>query len=79
MAWTDTLVDPTLKSNALAAIADNSVSYTEMLTLVSAAATGGVSSIEFQDLRTISPGAGSETSQCGASNSAGSRSPCSAR
>ncbi|MBU3738500.1 MAG: hypothetical protein FGM55_06045, partial [Rhodoferax sp.] len=53
MAWFDSLINPALKSGVVAALADGSVSYGEMLGLLNGAAVGGVDAAEWSDLQAI--------------------------
>ena len=53
MAWYDSLLNASLKSAASAAVNDGSVSFSEMLNLLSLAASGGVSASELSDLRSV--------------------------
>jgi Ca2+-binding RTX toxin-like protein len=53
MAWYDTLSDSQIKTLATQAVADNSVTYSEMLALLNAVAAGGVTSTEFADLKIV--------------------------
>jgi Ca2+-binding RTX toxin-like protein len=51
--WTDGLLDGGIKTLATSAIADNSYTYTEILSLLNAAAASGITANEFADLKTV--------------------------
>lgn len=53
MSWTSTLGDSEIRNRVDQAIADNSVSYQEMLGLFQGAAAGGISAAEFADLQAV--------------------------
>ena len=53
MAWYDALLNASIKSAASAAVNDGSVTFSEMLNLLSLAASGGVSASELSDLRSV--------------------------
>ncbi len=53
MAWYDSLLNASLKSAATAAVSDGSMTFSEMLNLLSLAATGGVSASELSDLKSV--------------------------
>ena len=53
MAWTDTLGNAQIKVLAIQAVADNVVSYQEMLTILDTAATGGISATDYDDLKAV--------------------------
>ena len=53
MAWYDSLLNASIKSAASAAVNDGSVTFSEMLNLLSLAASGGVSASELSDLRSV--------------------------
>ncbi|MBF0339617.1 MAG: hypothetical protein HQL95_01470, partial [Magnetococcales bacterium] len=53
MTWTANITNDSLKVLASQAIDDNVYSYSEMLTLLTTAVSGGITSSEFADLKTI--------------------------
>jgi alpha-tubulin suppressor-like RCC1 family protein len=53
MAWYDSLLNASLKSAASTAVNDGSVTFSEMLNLLSLAASGGVSASELSDLKSV--------------------------
>jgi hypothetical protein len=53
LAWYDSLLNASLKSAATAAVSDGSMTFSEMLNLLSLAATGGVSASELSDLKSV--------------------------
>jgi alpha-tubulin suppressor-like RCC1 family protein len=53
MAWYDSLLNASLKSAASTAVNDGIVTFSEMLNLLSLAASGGVSASELSDLKSV--------------------------
>nr|CRH06297.1 Putative protein involve in cell communication. Containing ten Calx-beta domains [Candidatus Magnetococcus massalia] len=53
MSWNTTLSNSSLQTLVTTAISDSSISYDEMLTILSSAASGGITATEHADLKTI--------------------------
>jgi hypothetical protein len=53
MSWIENIQNPSVKSNVNSSLADSSVSYAEMLNLLTSIAQGGVTASELADLKLI--------------------------